>query len=80
VTHLSLNMSNERHHEHIPLSEFTLMEKRKAEKRKSIRTRGKTEADKQNVPTITASSDWLSLFRQGVNSAFILVFIVRPCI
>jgi len=42
------------------------LEKRKAEKRKPIRTRGKTEADKRNVPsTITASSDWFPLF-QGV--------------
>ena len=43
-----------------------MTEKRKAEKQNPIRTRGKTEADKRNVPlTTTASSDWLPLFRQG---------------
>jgi len=43
----------------------------KAKKRKPIRTCGKTEADKQNVPPIIiASSNWLfrfPLFLQGVN-------------
>ena len=52
----------------ISKAEFTLTEK-KAEKRKSIRIRGKTEIDKRNVPTITASSDWLPLFHQDVNPA-----------
>ena len=53
----------------------TLMEKRKAKKRKPIRIHGKTEADKRNVSsTTTASSDWLPFFcflffHQGVNRA-----------
>jgi len=42
----------------------------KAKKRKPIRTCGKTKAYKRNVPLTTiASSDWLPLFRQGVNPA-----------
>ena len=56
----------------------TLTEKRKAKKLKPIRTRGKTETDKRNVLpiTITASSDWLPLFRfpffhQGMNPALV---------
>ena len=52
-----------------------MTEKRKAEKRKPIKTRGKTEVDKRNVPpTSTANSDWFllfrfPLFRQDVNPA-----------
>ena len=59
----------------------TLTEKRKAKKLKPIRTRGKTEADKRNVLpiTITASYDWLLLFRfpffhQGMNPALVTIW------
>jgi len=54
-THQIYNNREKKHNIRI----HTLTEKRKVEKRKTVRTYGKTEADKRNVPPTTTANSGL---------------------